>query len=187
MILNGVCLLWKGYIDMERLDGVGSLEFDEEMAKIEDAILREQVEAYNRRMKEFEEHRKMQQRQLAAFMGQHQAAMAAAAASAATASVKSSDERIRSSPETTTTTADSSDNNNKTASSSTSEEKLPFSSSCSSSADDIRVVVSRITFYLQRKCNVKQCLIKLFGGEFEMYGYDHHIAIVRHVKIRSPF
>lgn len=66
---------------MERLDGVGRLEFDEEMAKIEDAILREQVQAYNQRMKEIEEHRKQHQRQLAAFMGQHQAAIAAAAAS----------------------------------------------------------------------------------------------------------
>ena len=33
---------------MERLDGVGCLEFDEETAKVEDALLREQVEAYNR-------------------------------------------------------------------------------------------------------------------------------------------
>lgn len=47
-ILNGVCVRWKGYLDMERLDGVGCLEFDEETAKIEDALLREQVEAYNR-------------------------------------------------------------------------------------------------------------------------------------------
>ena len=36
-------------------------------------------------MKEFEEHRKLQQRQIAAFMGQHQAAMAAAAAAASAA------------------------------------------------------------------------------------------------------
>ena len=77
-ILNGVCVRWKGYIDMERLDGMGILEFDEETAKLEDIMLREQVEAYNRRMKEFEEYRKAQQRQLAAFMGQHQQALAAA-------------------------------------------------------------------------------------------------------------
>ena len=68
---------------MERLDGVGSIDFDETSAKIEDEMLREQVEAYNKRVKEIEEHRKHQQRQLAAFMGQHQAAMAAAAAAQA--------------------------------------------------------------------------------------------------------
>ncbi len=50
---------------------------------MEDALLREQVEAYNRRLKEFEEHRKMQQRQIALIMGQHQQALAAAAAAAA--------------------------------------------------------------------------------------------------------
>lgn len=61
---------------MERLDGVGCLEFDEEMAAIEDAILRDTVEAYNRRMKEFEEHTKARSRQIAAFQ---QAAAAHAA------------------------------------------------------------------------------------------------------------
>ena len=85
-ILNGVCVKWKGYVDMERLDGVGCIEFDEETAKMEDEVLREQVEAYNRRVKEIEEHRKHQQRQIAAIMGQHQAVMAAAAAQAAAAS-----------------------------------------------------------------------------------------------------
>ena len=38
---------------MERLDGVGAIEFDEETAVIEDAALRDTVEAYNRRVKEF--------------------------------------------------------------------------------------------------------------------------------------
>ncbi len=108
-MLNGVCVRWKGYIDLERLDGVGCIEFDEETAKVEDAILKEQVEAYNRRMKEFEEHRKQQQRQLAAFMGQHQAAMAAAAAAAsgnasATTTTTSSEPPSSSSTATTTTT-----------------------------------------------------------------------------------
>ena len=68
---------------MERLDGVACMEFDEEAAKIEDVILREQVEAYNRRMKEFEEYRKAQQRHIAAMMGQHHALQQAAAAAAA--------------------------------------------------------------------------------------------------------
>ena len=90
VILNGVCVRWKGHLDLERLDGAGCLEFDEEAAKIEDVILREQVEAYNRRMKEFEEYRKAQQRHIAAVMGQHhallQAAVAAVQAMDATAS-----------------------------------------------------------------------------------------------------
>ena len=68
---------------MERLDGVACMEFDEEAAKVEDVILREQVEAYNRRMKEFEEYRKAQQRHIAAVMGQHHALQQAAAAAAA--------------------------------------------------------------------------------------------------------
>ena len=43
-ILNGVCVRWRGWLDLERLDGVGCLEFDEESALLEDAKLREQVE-----------------------------------------------------------------------------------------------------------------------------------------------
>lgn len=43
MILNGVCIRWRGWLDLERLDGVGCLEFDEENAMVEDAKLREQV------------------------------------------------------------------------------------------------------------------------------------------------
>ena len=42
-ILNGVCVRWRGWIDMDRLDGVGCLEFDEDSATQEDAKLREQV------------------------------------------------------------------------------------------------------------------------------------------------
>ena len=80
-ILNGVCVRWKGYLDMERLDGVGAIEFDEEAAAIEDAALRDTVEAYNRRVKEFEEHSKARSRQIAAF--QHAAAAHAAQAHAA--------------------------------------------------------------------------------------------------------
>ena len=76
-ILNGVCVRWKGYLDLERLDGVGCIEFDEDTAKLEDAIMRDTVEAYNRRIKDFEEHNKARQRQLAAFMG-HQQQVAAA-------------------------------------------------------------------------------------------------------------
>ena len=35
-IMNGVCVRWKGSIDLDRLEGVGCLEYDEEMARRED-------------------------------------------------------------------------------------------------------------------------------------------------------
>lgn len=54
-IMNGVCVRWRGWIDLERLDGVGCLEFNEEMAAQEDALLREQIERYNQRLREFED------------------------------------------------------------------------------------------------------------------------------------
>ncbi|CAG7728776.1 unnamed protein product [Allacma fusca] len=54
-IMNGVCVRWRGWLDLERLDGVGCLEYDEEAAQIEDAGLREQIERYNQRLREFEE------------------------------------------------------------------------------------------------------------------------------------
>ena len=34
-ILNGVCVCYKGWINMEGLDGMGHIEFDEERARIE--------------------------------------------------------------------------------------------------------------------------------------------------------
>lgn len=54
-IMNGVCVRWRGWIDLERLDGVGCLEYDEETAQIEDAVLRDQIERYNQRLRDFEE------------------------------------------------------------------------------------------------------------------------------------
>jgi len=65
MILNGVCVRWRGWLDLERLDGVGCLEFDEDQSAIEDAKLREQVESYNRRLREFDEQSKARSRHLA--------------------------------------------------------------------------------------------------------------------------
>ncbi|XP_055945489.1 protein big brother-like isoform X4 [Argiope bruennichi] len=32
-IMNGVCVRWRGWLDIERLDGVGCLEYDEERAQ----------------------------------------------------------------------------------------------------------------------------------------------------------
>ncbi|CAK8695046.1 core-binding factor subunit beta-like [Clavelina lepadiformis] len=36
-ILNGVCVCWKGWVNLHRLDGMGHLEFDEERARVEAA------------------------------------------------------------------------------------------------------------------------------------------------------
>lgn len=33
-IMNGVCVRWKGWLDLERLDGVGCLEYDEDTAQV---------------------------------------------------------------------------------------------------------------------------------------------------------
>ncbi|XP_070157729.1 protein big brother [Polyergus mexicanus] len=55
LIMNGVCVRWRGWIDLDRLDGVGCLEYDEERAAEEDALLRDQLERYNQRLRDFEE------------------------------------------------------------------------------------------------------------------------------------
>lgn len=34
MILNGVCVIWRGWIDLQRLDGMGYLEYDDERAQV---------------------------------------------------------------------------------------------------------------------------------------------------------
>lgn len=39
MILNGVCVIWKGWIDLQRLDGMGYLEYDDERAQVSAALL----------------------------------------------------------------------------------------------------------------------------------------------------
>ncbi|GIY10409.1 protein big brother, partial [Caerostris extrusa] len=58
-IMNGVCVRWRGWLDIERLDGVGCLEYDEERAQIEDAILREQLERYQQRLRDFDEKQRL--------------------------------------------------------------------------------------------------------------------------------
>lgn len=54
-IMNGVCVQWKGRINLEKLDGIGCLEFDEERAMIEHQILQEQIERYNNRIKDHQD------------------------------------------------------------------------------------------------------------------------------------
>uniref|UniRef100_A0A8I3WX64 Core-binding factor subunit beta n=1 Tax=Callithrix jacchus TaxID=9483 RepID=A0A8I3WX64_CALJA len=55
MILNGVCVTSKGWIDLQRRDGMGCLEFDEERALQEDALAQQAFEETQRRTREFEE------------------------------------------------------------------------------------------------------------------------------------
>jgi len=37
--MNGVCVQWKGRINLEKLDGIGCLEFDEERAMVRYLLL----------------------------------------------------------------------------------------------------------------------------------------------------
>ena len=46
-ILNGVCVLWQGWIHLQTLEGIGCIQFDAEAAKIEDSIMKKQVQLYN--------------------------------------------------------------------------------------------------------------------------------------------
>lgn len=58
MIMNGVCVRFRGTIDLGTLDGTACLEFDERRAAQEDAILRDQIERYNQRLRDFEDNNK---------------------------------------------------------------------------------------------------------------------------------
>lgn len=62
-IMNGVCVRWRGWIDLERLEGIGCLEFDEKAAAIEDAMLRDQIERYNARLRDFDEKQRAYRQQ----------------------------------------------------------------------------------------------------------------------------
>ncbi|MEE6499708.1 hypothetical protein FKM82_003562 [Ascaphus truei] len=55
MILNGVCVTWKGWIDLQRLDGMGCLEFDEERAQQEDTLAQQAFEDVRRRTRDFDD------------------------------------------------------------------------------------------------------------------------------------
>jgi len=56
--MNGVCVRFRGFIDLERLDGNGCLEYDERRGAHEDAILKEQLERYSQRLKDFEDSKR---------------------------------------------------------------------------------------------------------------------------------
>lgn len=53
--MNGVCVRFRGQLDLDRLDGIGRLEYDERRGSHEDAILKEQLERYSQRLKDFED------------------------------------------------------------------------------------------------------------------------------------
>lgn len=57
--MNGVCVRFKGYLDLQKLEGVGCLEFDESRAAQEDAVLRQQIDMYKTRLREFEDKQRM--------------------------------------------------------------------------------------------------------------------------------
>jgi hypothetical protein len=42
VIVNGVSVRWKGFINLEKLDGVGGFRFDEDAARIEDIAMQQQ-------------------------------------------------------------------------------------------------------------------------------------------------
>ena len=46
---------FRGWLDLERLDGIGRLEYDERRGAHENAILKEQLDRYSQRLKDFED------------------------------------------------------------------------------------------------------------------------------------
>ncbi|XP_028391675.1 protein big brother-like isoform X4 [Dendronephthya gigantea] len=54
-IMNGVCVYFKGWFDLHRLDGIGCLEFDETTAQVEDKLMRETLARARIKLAEFEE------------------------------------------------------------------------------------------------------------------------------------
>jgi len=68
-ILNGVCVIWRGYIDLNRLDGVGYVEFDAQRAKEEDLIYRASMEQQNRRLREFEQRQMLHRKEVEQAVG----------------------------------------------------------------------------------------------------------------------
>lgn len=60
-ILNGVCVIFIGSIDLDRLDGTGSLQFDSERAQIEDQLLKQEISQYRRTTETFEDRYRQEQ------------------------------------------------------------------------------------------------------------------------------
>ncbi|XP_040564427.1 core-binding factor subunit beta [Lepeophtheirus salmonis] len=56
LIINGVCVRFRGWIDLDRLEGIGALEFDEEMARVEDEILQRDITLYDYKFKNLDKN-----------------------------------------------------------------------------------------------------------------------------------
>ena len=54
-ILNGVCVRWRGWLDLERLDGSGLLELDEALMLREEANLQKHLHMVHQRLRDCEE------------------------------------------------------------------------------------------------------------------------------------
>jgi len=54
-ILNGVCVRWRGWLDLEKMDGVGCLELDTELAAKEEQLLQRQLQLVQQKVRECEE------------------------------------------------------------------------------------------------------------------------------------
>ncbi|XP_066924887.1 core-binding factor subunit beta-like [Clytia hemisphaerica] len=57
-VMNGVCVIFKGMMDLQRLDGTAYLELDNIQSKIEDKIMRDTIEQSRLRLQEFEERQR---------------------------------------------------------------------------------------------------------------------------------
>ncbi|CAD5114344.1 DgyrCDS3482 [Dimorphilus gyrociliatus] len=60
-ILNGVCVIFIGSINLERLDGTGCIQFDTERAQIENQLLNQELSQYRRTTETFEERYRQEQ------------------------------------------------------------------------------------------------------------------------------
>lgn len=62
-IMNGVCVKWIGWVDLETLTGKAKLVFDDQNAKIEDEVMRQVMKETQERVRLFEESQRKWQEQ----------------------------------------------------------------------------------------------------------------------------
>ncbi|WAR12755.1 BGB-like protein [Mya arenaria] len=60
-ILNGVCVIWRGWVDLNRLEGNGAIEYDAERAMVEANSLQQQIDNYNRQLRDFDDRQRRYQ------------------------------------------------------------------------------------------------------------------------------
>ena len=54
-ILNGVCVRWRGWLCLDKLEGVGSLDLDLELVQREEQLLQRQLALVQQKLRECEE------------------------------------------------------------------------------------------------------------------------------------